>query len=217
MGLLAFYGIVAALLAPPLLPYLGVSALAYAFILLLNKWRLQALARFLMSIAPMYVVAMLHALILSVDDSMMVSIYVFQACTMILPWVLIDYENWLPFTFASIIALIPLFAFPSFNAFFEKIIEIAPEIGNSIKTPSKLETIVKTEPKLSANVLHGTRMIQDESGTKLFSFKVDHKGTPSIVFQKELLHLLDFDLICDELRNLVKVQMKSGRPDLVNE
>ncbi|MDN4165880.1 GAF domain-containing protein [Cytophagales bacterium LB-30] len=126
LGLLAFYGIIAALLAPPLLPYLGVGAFVYASILLLNKWRLQAVARFLMSIAPMYVVAMLHALILSVDDSMMVSIYVFQACTMILPWVLIDYENWLPFTFATLIALIPLFAFPSFNAFFE--IEVQSEV-----------------------------------------------------------------------------------------
>jgi ParB family chromosome partitioning protein len=99
------------------------------------------------------------------------------------------------------------------DSLFEKILEIAPQIGNTIKTPAKLETAVKATQDNSENVLHGTRVIKDETGAKLFSFKVDHKGIPSIIFHKDLLRFVDFEVICDELENLVKAQMKSGRSE----
>lgn len=89
-----------------------------------------------------------------------------------------------------------------------RLISLAPEIGKTIKTPSKLETAVM-DKKRTINVLHGTRAIQDETGVKLFSFRIDHKGIPSIVFHKELLDFVDFDLVCDEVKNIVKKQLHS--------
>ncbi|GEM_PF-1126482 len=96
----------------------------------------------------------------------------------------------------------------------ERFIAIAPEIGKSITTPSKLESMVLAQNN-KKNVPHRTKIIKDEMGKTLFTFKVDHKGVPSITFQKELLNKTNFDELCEKLKNLVALGIKSGRPDLV--
>lgn len=103
------------------------------------------------------------------------------------------------------------------KAIFQRIIEIAPEIGKSITTPAKLESVLLGNNEKKQIVPHRTKTIQDENGNKLFTFKVDHKGIPSIVFQKDLLQKVNFDDMCEKLQSLVTKGIKSGRPDLVTE
>jgi ParB family chromosome partitioning protein len=103
------------------------------------------------------------------------------------------------------------------KALLQQLIDIAPEIGKTITTPSKLESLLSTHDVKKQNVPHRTKTIQDKNGKKLFTFKVDHKGVPSIVFQKDLLLALNFDDICEKLQLLVSSGVKSGRPDLVTE
>jgi ParB family chromosome partitioning protein len=103
------------------------------------------------------------------------------------------------------------------KALFQRIIEIAPEIGKSITTPAKLEALLLDAHGKNQNVPHRTKAIHDKNGNKLFTFKVDHKGVPSIIFQKDLLHVVNFDDMCEQLRSYVSSDIKSGRPDLVVE
>ena len=101
----------------------------------------------------------------------------------------------------------------------DKIIEISPEIGKSINTPSKLEqALLKKQDDYE--VSRRTKVIQSKNGKKLFTFKVDHKGIPSIVFHKDLLNLVDFDILCELLQTHIDNGFKFGRPNLkveVNE
>ncbi|MCD6040287.1 MAG: DNA-binding protein [Gammaproteobacteria bacterium] len=98
-----------------------------------------------------------------------------------------------------------------------RLIELAPEIGKSITTPAKLESFLQNKIEKEKNVLHGTKTIQDKNGEKLFTFKIDHKGVASIVFQKKLVGLINFDALCDHLRSkLLDAKAESGRPDWIN-
>ncbi len=97
-----------------------------------------------------------------------------------------------------------------------RLIEIAPEIGKSVNTPSKLELLLVDGNK-KQNVSRRTNLIHSEDGRKLFAFKVDHKGVPSLVFNKELLEIVNFYEICQKVELLVSNAIKSGRPDLVTE
>jgi len=98
----------------------------------------------------------------------------------------------------------------------QRIIELAPEIGKSVTTPSKLESLLINGDK-KHNVPHRTNVIHSKDGKKLFAFKVDHKGVPSLVFNKELLAIVNFDDVCKKVELLVSNAIKSGRPDLVTE
>lgn len=98
----------------------------------------------------------------------------------------------------------------------EKMITISPEIGKSITTPSKLEQALLKKQD-DNNVSRRTRTIQSKHGKKLFTFKVDHKGIPFIVFQKSLLNAIDFDQLCDQLQAHIDDGIKFGRPNLIKE
>ncbi len=98
----------------------------------------------------------------------------------------------------------------------QKMIEISPEIGRSINTPAKLEASLKQMVGLKDTVSRRTTVIHAKDNTKLFTFKVDHKGVPSFVFQKELLDVLDFDYLCEQLK--IKIdEIKFGRPNLIEK
>lgn len=102
------------------------------------------------------------------------------------------------------------------NQLLEPIIQISPAIGKTINTPAKLEMVLKLKINTHHDVLCETKTIQDRQGKRVFIFKIDHKGTPSIIFQKELLNRVDFDSLCDHLRHYIDSNIKSGRPDLAS-
>lgn len=65
-----------------------------------------------------------------------------------------------------------------------KLIAVSSQIGLTLNTPAKLEAAIKSSTGGKSQVLHGTRIICDDNGKKLFTFKIDHKGLPSISFNK---------------------------------
>ncbi len=99
----------------------------------------------------------------------------------------------------------------------QRIIEISPEIGRSIATPAKLESTVIKNIDSTVDVSRRTKTVYDVTSKKLFTFKIDHKGVPSIRFQKELIDVLDFDSLCDQLKNIIESLTQFGRPNLVKE
>lgn len=98
----------------------------------------------------------------------------------------------------------------------EQLTKIASEIGKSINTPAKLEMALVPKHEIRTYVSHRTTIMQDEKGKPLFSFKIDHKGVPSITFQKHLLDKVDFDELCNELKDYLNDYLKFGRPNLSN-
>ncbi len=101
----------------------------------------------------------------------------------------------------------------------QKAIEIASEIGGSINTPAKLEAVLRKDVGSREIVPHRTKVVHDKHNNKLFTFKIDHKGIPSFVFQKDLLDALDFDNLCHQLKAIIESLSKSkfGRPNLEKE
>lgn len=99
----------------------------------------------------------------------------------------------------------------------DKLITISSEIGKSINTPAKLESALMSKSNSNVNVPRRTRVVQDRNNKKLFTFKVDHKGVPSIIFQRELIDVLDFDSLCDQLKTTIEPLTKFGRPNFVEE
>lgn len=97
---------------------------------------------------------------------------------------------------------------------YDKILAIASHIGKSINTPLKLESTITKQKTDERDVPRRTQIVQDSKGGKLFTFKVDHKGTPILTFQKELLKLIDFEQVFVELKGIIERSMKSGRPDI---
>ncbi len=98
-----------------------------------------------------------------------------------------------------------------------KIISCSSEIGKSINTPAKLEAALSKDDDFKENVSRRTKTVHDKNNKKLFTFKVDHKGVPSIKFQKELVDVLDFDSLCDQLKATIESLTKFGRPNLIQE
>lgn len=103
------------------------------------------------------------------------------------------------------------------KAVLQKIIEISPEIGKSINTPSKLEMMLNQSVDEQKKVPHRTKVVKGNEGEKLFTFKIDHKGVPSLAFHRNLLDKIDFDKLCDQLRAYLSHGTKFGRPNLANE
>lgn len=89
------------------------------------------------------------------------------------------------------------------NHLLDELIRISPEIGKSITTPAKLEMALLSEKKHLADVSHRTKPIHDRNGKKIFTFKIDHKSVPSIVFQKNLLDQIDFDQVCAKIKDYI--------------
>ncbi|PNT87812.1 ParB/RepB/Spo0J family partition protein [Coxiella burnetii] len=96
-----------------------------------------------------------------------------------------------------------------------KLIAIAPDIGKSITSPAKLESAVekpvgsKTKQRLQA-----TKQYKTKDGKKLFTFKIDHRGAPCIVLNKEILNRVDMDTMCEKIKSQLEIELsQSGAPD----
>lgn len=96
-----------------------------------------------------------------------------------------------------------------------KLTEIAPKIGNIVNTPSKLEAALNQKSHIKSNVPHGTLTINAPDGKKLFTFKIDSKGIPTITLNKAATDGIDFNRLCDEVKLLLLKFTESGAPDSV--
>jgi ParB family chromosome partitioning protein len=95
------------------------------------------------------------------------------------------------------------------NNGFKKLKEIAPNIGKGkpISSPTKLIQAIE-----SKNEINGKRKKPPivskkyicSKGNKLFSFKYDRRGLPTIVFDKKVSQNLNIEYICGLLKNIIE-------------
>ncbi|NNM59372.1 MAG: ParB/RepB/Spo0J family partition protein [Legionellales bacterium] len=87
---------------------------------------------------------------------------------------------------------------------YQKILAVAGEIGKKINTPKKLEEVLMDGFNKKPTV-PDIRIFNSEAGKKLFTFKIDHKGYPSITFTKDLaLKDETYEFICKQLVSLLE-------------
>lgn len=96
-----------------------------------------------------------------------------------------------------------------------KLINIAPELGKSITSPAKLENaIAKPISKRTKQGFEATKQYTNIKGKKLFTFKIDHRGAPCIVLNKEIVNAINLDAICEKIKSHLEVELsQSGAPD----
>lgn len=107
------------------------------------------------------------------------------------------------------------------------LLAIAPEIGKSITSPAKLERMLSSFSKKDSNNQQEessptTAVILSSAGKKMFTFKADQKGMPCIVFHKDIVKLIDFNKVCDQIRRYLDEEIegqnsKFGYPNLANK
>lgn len=99
----------------------------------------------------------------------------------------------------------------------KKLVELAPQIGTSISSPARLEKLVASMQLKSSmqNKPNNCKQFKSDNGKKLFTFKLDQRGIPSISFHKDIVENLNFEELCDSFKLLIEEQYsKSGYPDL---
>lgn len=96
-----------------------------------------------------------------------------------------------------------------------KLISIASEVGKSITSPTKLENVIeKPIAKREKQQLGTTKQYKNQDGKKLFTFKIDHRGSPCIVLNKEIVTVIDMHAMCERFKNNLEVELnQSGAPD----
>ncbi len=115
LGMMLIYSIIAYFVVSGLGPFLIPGYLIYGSVLLLNYNYLNQYGRFVMSIAPSTVIALIHSSMLGAEDPHIESVFIFQVCTLILPWTLLDIEEWISMVAASAITFFTVFGFPLIN------------------------------------------------------------------------------------------------------
>ena len=80
-----------------------------------------------------------------------------------------------------------------------EILKIAGQIGKTITSQARLEKLFEIEQKPSknnTNTLRSAVSYTTPTGKKLFTFKSDYRGLPSIVLNKEIIGLVNFEDMC---------------------
>lgn len=93
------------------------------------------------------------------------------------------------------------------NAAKDALLKIANEIGTKINSPTKLENAVmekleqglEDKPKMDESLLY-----KSKSGKKLFTFRINHRGVPSILINKEIGNKLDYKKLCEHLKSYME-------------
>lgn len=93
------------------------------------------------------------------------------------------------------------------------ILKLAPEIGKSITSPTKLEKALIQNEVTKTSIANPAKVIKNKKGNKLFTFKISHKGLPHIVLHKEFCIDLDHEDFCDYLSDYHGTVNQSGAPD----
>ena len=90
---------------------------------------------------------------------------------------------------------------------YNKMLSIANQLGRTITSQAKLEKLFeektlqhKAESKSSSNAKSYT----SENGKKLFTFKSDYRGLPSIVLNKEIASFVNVEDMCKHVSNYLE-------------
>lgn len=96
---------------------------------------------------------------------------------------------------------------------FQKILDIAPQLGKTINSLAKLEkkfeqelTTIKKETANRSNA----RSYATSQGKKLFTFKSDYRGLPSIVIHKNIASVINSEDLCKYLFNYLEDQVSES-------
>lgn len=100
----------------------------------------------------------------------------------------------------------------------QKILNLAHQLGKSISSQSKLEKRMETKISESNNQSaiseSGAKYYSTTNGKKLFTLKSDRRGLPTLVLNKEIIGLFNFDEVCQQFsKYLEDILIKSGYPD----
>ncbi len=91
------------------------------------------------------------------------------------------------------------------SSYREALLLVAPEIGKTIKSTVKLEKAVKqATPDGEQKTFDKAIFIKDEDGQKLFTFKLDQRGSPCITINKQVFCLIDHEELCNHLKEYIK-------------
>ena len=86
-----------------------------------------------------------------------------------------------------------------------KIRDIADQLGKTITSQAKLEQILdKKSVKESLSIQSAAKTYNSNSGEKLFSFKSDYRGLPSIVLNKNIVKHIDLDDMCNHFSDYLE-------------
>jgi ParB family chromosome partitioning protein len=84
---------------------------------------------------------------------------------------------------------------------FDKILKIANQLGRSITSLAKLESILAKptgSAVLKATSTSSAKYYVSSDGKKLFTLKSDYRGLPSIVIHKDIAPHLDLETVCSQ-------------------
>lgn len=83
--------------------------------------------------------------------------------------------------------------------------ELAPLLGSTITSPAKLENALKSKQiKIEKIDLPSPQIFISKQGRKLFTLKKDFRGSPCIIFDKEIEHLINVSALCNTLKDQVE-------------
>ena len=96
-----------------------------------------------------------------------------------------------------------------------KISEIASQLGKTITSQGKLDQIFeKNNIKNLSTKETNAKTYSSSSGDKLFVFKSDSRGLPSIVLNKNILKHINLDELCEYFSDFIEKKItESGYPD----
>ena len=96
-----------------------------------------------------------------------------------------------------------------------KLSEIAGQLGKTITSPGKLDQIFeKNTIQNSSSKETSAKTYSSCSGDKLFVFKSDSRGLPSIVLNKNILKHINLDELCEYFAEFIEKKItESGYPD----
>ncbi|MFU8797100.1 MAG: ParB/RepB/Spo0J family partition protein [Gammaproteobacteria bacterium] len=94
------------------------------------------------------------------------------------------------------------------------ILSVAAELGNSITSSAKLEHAVVGQLNKKTRIKHVAKFYKSNTGTKLFTFKMDQRGSPCLVINKELTPNIQVEDLCGHLCKYLENKInQSGYPD----
>ena len=92
-----------------------------------------------------------------------------------------------------------------------QVLAIADQLGKTITSQAKLEQFFEKDLTKESKT---TKTYTAKSGTKLFVFKNDSRGLPSIVIKKEVLQHLNLEDMCSHILSYIETKVnQSGYPD----
>lgn len=95
---------------------------------------------------------------------------------------------------------------------YNKMLSIANQLGKTITSQAKLEKIF--EQQIVPQIESSSKSYTSLRGKKLFIFKEDRRGLPSIVLNKEIVSLVNVEDMCEHVSHyLEKILEQSGYPD----